>query len=71
MGGVPGVINQFFIILPDMAQDGFHVILGTSAQLLCGALGTDFWVAATFPVSVPVGGTIGQGLVFWADRTVI
>ena len=36
-----------------------------------GTLGTDFWVAAVLPVSIPVGGTVGENLVFRADHTVI
>ena len=35
-----------------------------------GALGTDFWVAVVFPVSIPVGGMVGENLVFRADYTV-
>ena len=31
LGGVSGVIGQFLIILPDMAQDGFHAVFGAGA----------------------------------------
>ena len=71
LGGIPGVVSQLLIIFPDMAQDGFHAVFGTGAQLPCGALGTDLQVAAIFQVSVPVGGTVGQGLVVRADHAVI
>ena len=33
-------------------------------------MGTDFWVAVVFPVSIPVGGMVGENLVFRADYTV-
>ena len=42
-----------------------------TAQVPCGTLRTNFWVAAIFPVTVPVGGTVCQGLVFRADHAVI
>ena len=71
LGCVPGVIGQFLVILPDMAQDGFHAVFGVGAQLPCGTLGADFGVAAIFPVPVPVGGTVCQRLVFRADHAVI
>ncbi len=56
--GVPGVIGQFLVILPDMAQDGFYAVFGTGAKLPCGTLSTNFWVTAIFPITVPVGGTV-------------
>ncbi len=36
-----------------------------------GTLGTDFRVAAVFTVSIPVGGAVGQDVVFRADHAVI
>ena len=33
--------------------------------------GHRFWITAVFPVSVPVGGAVGQRLVFRADDAVI
>ena len=69
--GVPGVIGQFLVIFPNMAQDGFHAVFGMGAQVPGGTLSTDLRVAAIFPLTVPVSGTVCQGLVFWADHTVI
>ena len=36
-----------------------------------GTVDADFGVASVFPVSVPSGGAVGQGLEFWAEQTVI
>ena len=36
-----------------------------------GALGADFRIAAVFTVSIPVGGVVGQDVVFRADYAVI
>ena len=69
--GVSGVIGQFFAVFPSMAQDSFYAVFRAGAQLPGRALRTDFWVAAIFPLTVPVGGTVRQGLVFRADHAVI
>ena len=54
-----------------MAQDSFYAVFRVGAKLPHRALGTDLRVAAIFPVAVPVGGTVFQGLVFRADHAVI
>ena len=36
-----------------------------------GALGADFRIAAVFTVSIPVGGAVGQDVVFRADYAII
>ena len=54
-----------------MAQDSFNAAFRAGAKLPGRALGTDFWGTAIFPVTVPVGGTVCQGLIFRADRAVI
>ena len=35
------------------------------------ALSADFRVACVFPVTIPVGGAVSQGLVFWTDHTAV
>ena len=69
--GVSGVIGQIFVVLPNMAQDSFYAVFRVGAKLPGGTLRTNFWIAAIFPVTVPVGGTVGQEPVFRADHAVI
>jgi len=35
------------------------------------ALSADFRVACVFPVTIPVGGAVSQGLVFWTDHAAV
>ena len=50
--GVSGVIGQFFVVFPNMAQDSFYAVFRVGAQVLRRALGTDLRMAAIFPVTV-------------------
>ena len=68
--GVSGVIGQFLVILPNVAQDSLYTVRRAGAQLPGGALGTNLGIAAVFPVSVPVGGAVRQRLIFRANDTV-
>ena len=69
--GVSGVIGQFFVVFPNMAQDSFNAVFRAGAQVPGGTLGTDLRIAAIFPVTVPVSGAVCQELIFRADHAVI
>lgn len=56
---VSGIVGQFFVILPDMAQDSLHAVLGTGTQMPGGTFRTNLWIAFVLPVPITVGGTIG------------
>ena len=68
---VTGVVRQFLIILPDMPLHRLDTVFGMGTQVPGRAVGTDFGVAFVFPVALPVGGGVAQGLVFRADNAVI
>ena len=57
--GVSGIVGQFFVIFPDMAQDSLHAVLGTGTQMPSGTFRTNLWIAFVLPVPITVGGTIG------------
>ena len=40
--GVPGVIGQSCVVLPDVAQDSFQTVFGVGAQVPGGTLGADW-----------------------------
>lgn len=68
---IPGVVRQLLIVLPNMSLHSFHAVLCMRTELPCGATGTDSGGAPVFPVSIPVGRPVGQGLVFRADHAVV
>ena len=39
---IPGIVGQFFIVLPDVAQDGLYAVFGAGTKLAGGTLGADF-----------------------------
>ena len=45
-----------------------YAVFGAGAQLPRGALNTDLRIAAIFPVTVPVGGAVGQNVVCQTQR---
>ena len=67
---VPGIVSQFFVILPDMPGDGLYEVLALCAKMSGGAVCTDLWIAFIFPVSIPVGGAVLQNLVLRTDDAV-
>ena len=68
---IAGVVRQFLIVLPDVPLYRFEIVFGMSTQMAGRLVDADAGIASVFPVSVSVGGAVGQHLVLWANHTVI
>ena len=67
---VPGIVSHILVCLPDMTGNRLNAIFVLCAKRSGWTVGTNLWVALVFPVSIPVGGTVVQYLVFWTDDAV-
>ena len=68
---IAGVVGQFLIVLPDMPLYGLYAVFGAGTQMAGRTVDTDLRFAFVLPVSIPVGGAVGQNLILWTEHTVI
>src|SRR5699024_5659520 len=54
-----------------MPLNRFDTVFGVGAQVAGRTVYTDARITSVLPVSIPVGGTVGQHLVFRTEHTVV